>query len=331
MSAVVERTTVSVDMRSMAEEVPAGVEVEDRDCPLGCARNDELVLIANDRLHGLPGRYPVVKCRTCGLMRTNPRPTAATMGFYYPAAYAPYAESRTYGSYDVSGPRRWIREFTAGPSNAVPGIPPGHLLEFGCASGAFLAHMQRRGWTCEGIEFSGEAARRAQQLGFRVQVGALEAASPPTQPCDLIAGWMVLEHLHDPVACLSQLRGWVSERGWLAVSVPDVGAFDFSIAGADWYGLHVPNHLFHFDRVSIGRLMNAAGWNVERLQWHRNFSTPLRSLQGRARTLGKTTTAAMLSSLENGRILGPARAALGILAGWLRQSGRMTVWARPRR
>ena len=53
-------------MTSMAERVPAQVEVEDRPCPLGCAQDDELVLMAEDRLHGLPGRYPVVKCRSCG-------------------------------------------------------------------------------------------------------------------------------------------------------------------------------------------------------------------------------------------------------------------------
>jgi 2-polyprenyl-3-methyl-5-hydroxy-6-metoxy-1,4-benzoquinol methylase len=253
------------------------------------------------------------------------------MGFYYPTEYGPYAESRSYDYREVGGVRGWIREFAGGPSNAVPDLSPGYLLEFGCASGAFLAHMARRGWSCEGIEFSDAAARRAQQLGFRVQVGALEDASPPARPCDLIAGWMVLEHLHEPVACLRQLRGWVHEQGWLAVSVPDVGAFDFAIAGPDWYGLHVPNHLYHFDRASIRRLMAAAGWNVAALQWHRNCSTALLSLQARARTRGKKATAAALSSLEKGRVFGPARAALGILAGSLRQSGRMTVWARPRR
>jgi SAM-dependent methyltransferase len=317
-------------MQLMAEEVPAGVEVEDRACPLGCPRNDQLVLMANDRLHGLPGRYPVVKCGTCGLMRTNPRPTARSIAFYYPTEYAPYAESRSYEAHEVSGPRRWIRKFVSGPSNAVPDVTPGHLLEFGCASGAFLAYMARRGWTCEGIEFSEAAAQRAQQLGFRVQVGALEDATPPTQPCDLIAGWMVLEHLHEPIDCLRQLRGWARDQGWLAVSVPDIGAFDFALAGADWYGLHVPNHLYHFDRLSIRRVMDAAGWKVEALHWHRNFGTPLQSLHARARGRGDKTTAAVLNTLEHARLLGPARATLGIVAGCLRQSGRMTVWAGPR-
>ena len=113
--------------------------------------------------------------------------------------------------------------------------------------------------------------------------------------------------------------------------MPDVGAFDFGVAGADWYGLHVPNHLYHFDRASIRRVMDAAGWSVQSVRWHRNCMTPLLSLQARARTRGKEGMAALLSSFEKGRAFGPARATLGILAGSLRQSGRMTVWARPRR
>src|SRR3546814_5995859 len=53
-------------------------------CPMGCPRGDEAVLTGHDRLHGLPGRFTVVRCNTCKLMRTTPRPDAATMGYYSP-------------------------------------------------------------------------------------------------------------------------------------------------------------------------------------------------------------------------------------------------------
>lgn len=319
-------------MSGMLEEVPPTVETEDRACPLGCLSNDELVLMANDRLHGLPGRYPVVRCRGCGLMRTNPRPTAATIDFYYPSNYGPYSSSRIDNDspsfHRAKGVRRWIREFASAPSNAVPDITPGHMLEFGCASGAFLVEMAQRGWSCEGIEFSTIAATRAAELGFRVQTGLLESADPPLQPCDLVVGWMVLEHLHEPIECLRRLRDWTRRGGWLAVSVPDTGAFDFRIAGPDWYGLHVPNHLYHFDRASIERLLSAAGWKLQAIRWHRNCTTPLLSLRAATKSHGKVRSSAFLDALGSKRTLGPARSVLGVMAGLLRQSGRMTVWAR---
>jgi hypothetical protein len=53
-------------------------------CALGCPPNDEEILVARDRLHALPGNFRIVRCRTCGLMRTNPRPTLDAMESYYP-------------------------------------------------------------------------------------------------------------------------------------------------------------------------------------------------------------------------------------------------------
>ena len=54
--------------------------IENVSCPLGCIKGDEIVLTGRDRLHDLPGEFTVVKCRSCGLMRTNPRPKPGEHG-----------------------------------------------------------------------------------------------------------------------------------------------------------------------------------------------------------------------------------------------------------
>ena len=51
------------------------VLLEDVSCPLGCMKNDEIVLTGFDLIHNLPGVFNIVRCCNCGLMRTNPRPT----------------------------------------------------------------------------------------------------------------------------------------------------------------------------------------------------------------------------------------------------------------
>ncbi|MEJ7712387.1 MAG: hypothetical protein WKF84_21660 [Pyrinomonadaceae bacterium] len=61
---------------------------------MGCAPDDEPLFGGRDRLHDLPGIFQVVKCRVCGLMRTNPRPTPEAIGFYYPENYGPYQSTR---------------------------------------------------------------------------------------------------------------------------------------------------------------------------------------------------------------------------------------------
>ena len=72
----------------------APVALERVGCPLGCPSDDELVITGRDRLHELPGEFRVVRCRGCGLMRTDPRPTLDGIDFYYPADYRPYLTTR---------------------------------------------------------------------------------------------------------------------------------------------------------------------------------------------------------------------------------------------
>ena len=70
-------------------DAAAALELESVGCPLGCGTGDEPVVQGFDRLTGGPGRYQVVRCQNCGLMRTNPRPTGASIGIFYPDDYAP--------------------------------------------------------------------------------------------------------------------------------------------------------------------------------------------------------------------------------------------------
>src|SRR2546425_7402449 len=86
------------------------IEMESAGCPLECEARDDLVLQGSDRLHGLPGIFSVVRCRGCGLMRTNPRPTPHSMPFYYPADYGPHRVAAwATPSESVSVPRRILR------------------------------------------------------------------------------------------------------------------------------------------------------------------------------------------------------------------------------
>ena len=57
-----------------------------------------------DRLLGLPGRFRVVRCKHCGLVYTNPRPTQAEMKAYYAALYPPHQVRG-----NTTGPLRALR------------------------------------------------------------------------------------------------------------------------------------------------------------------------------------------------------------------------------
>jgi SAM-dependent methyltransferase len=304
------------------------IPLEDVDCPLGCPRSDEVLLVAVDRVTDAPEQFAVVRCRGCGLQRTNPRPTARAISAFYPDSYSPHATVDAASPLNgTSNIKRWLYSLLDLRDRRLPARTPGRLLEVGCASGGFLLEASSLGWRVEGIEFSEAAAARATALGFDVRVATIETAAPPTQQVDIIVAWMVLEHLHDPVGALSRMRSWLAPGGLLVVSVPDVACINRRIFKSAAYDLELPRHLFHFTPATISRVLKHAGWKVERLRWQRNAVTPLRSLEYFLEDREALRAAAVVKSLRLSKSATVPRLLLNWLAGITRQSGRMEVWA----
>ena len=311
------------------------VHLEDVSCPLGCPRNDKVILTGHDRLHALPGEFAVVSCFTCGLKRTNPRPSPKTMGFYYPDDYGPYLDTRV----QQPSPKRTssiirllkpvFKKFVKFNTNTLPPLPPGRLLEVGCASGAFLHLMAGQGWQVEGIEFSGKAAEYAAKLGYRVYAGSLETAPKPSEPFDLIVGWMVLEHLHDPIGGLAKLHEWAKPGAWLVLSIPNSASLEFRLFKEKWYALHLPNHLYHFTPETLDKVLRAGGWRVEKIHHQRILSSLIASTGYVLQERGFTSLGQKLVNFPERSgywlyLLYP----LAWLFGAFGQTGSMTVWAR---
>lgn len=308
---------------------PDSVVLESRDCPLGCTNNERLVIEAGDRLHGVPGHFKVVECVTCGLMRTNPRPTPATIGVYYPSDYGPYQAVEPVMPSGRSKAKQRIRDLLGMDTRQTPPITPGRLLEIGCSNGAYMAQMRQAGWTAEGIEFSDAVAEQARSRGFHVQTSTLEAAAPPPEPVDVVAAWMVLEHLHEPVETLRRVRGWVRPNGYLIASVPDAGSIERWLFGDRWYALQLPTHLFHYTPQSIEAMLQAAGWQLTRLHYQRNCNNLLKSLEALAADKRWPWLLKTVQWIGAGRTARPLRLGLAWLLGATHQSGRMEVWAQP--
>lgn len=271
------------------------------------------MLRGSDRLHGAPGAARVVRCRGCGLLRTNPRPTLATIGRCYPEEdYGPYQAAPR-----AAGPlARLTRSWRIGDMAIVPPGRPGEVLEVGCASGAFLARLRERGWDACGIEPSPAAAARARAAGFEVHSGPAEDEPRFGRMFDLVVASHSLEHLHEPVRVLRALRRQTRQGGWLSCTLPDAGSWLHRRFGADWYDLDLPRHLFHYEVATLTRLLDACGWRVTRVRGQATTNPLLGSLALRAgRAPERPRWAALLEPL-------------GWALGLARRSGRMMVWAR---
>jgi len=309
------------------------MKLEDSACPL-CGHGDaDHVLAGQDLINRLPGKFNVVKCQVCDLMRTNPRPSRTDIGVYYPDSYGPYKDTKIRSSDHLNSRYASVLRSLKGllfetRANAIPKCKPGKLLEIGCASGSFLHAMANSGWKVSGIEFSDKAAAAVTRMGYEVFAGSVESAPAPESPYDLIAGWMVFEHLHDPVADLKKLRTWSSSNTWLVLSVPNAASLQFGFFSESWHDLHLPNHLFHFTPQTIDKVLSAGGWKIHSIHHQRTIGNLLTSAGNLLNRKGYTRLGKQLTQLH--RQMGKSRHVLYPLA-WLLslfgQTGRMTVWA----
>lgn len=316
-------------------KTPKNVTLEHVSCPLGCNKNDEAVLTGRDLLHDLPGEFTVVKCHACSLMRTTPRPTPETIGFYYPDDYGPYLGTQVNQAKPASRIKELLKPLVKRVFNfntqCLPSLAPGRMLEVGCASGAFLHQMASQGWQVQGIEFSEKATQAAAQLGYRIHAGPLETAPPPDEPFDLIVGWMVLEHLHDPIGGLKKLREWAKPGAWLALSVPNARSLEFRLFKEKWYALQVPTHLHHFTPETISRVLRAGGWTLEKIHHQRVLSNLIASTGYMVRDKGYVRLGQKFIDFpEQGGRWPYALYPIAWLLSVFGQTGRMTVWARVR-
>jgi 2-polyprenyl-3-methyl-5-hydroxy-6-metoxy-1,4-benzoquinol methylase len=240
------------------------VLLEENPCPLGCGKGDEVILTGFDRINNLPGEFAVVRCRGCGLMRTNPRPTPENIGLYYPDNYGPYLNTKITINKSIDSHDPLWKQMLANVFQfnifKLPAIEPGRFLEIGCASGSFMHKMALKGWEVEGIEFSPKAAENARSLGYPVHTGSVETAPEPRTPFHLVSGWHVFEHLQEPVLILQKLHRWTHPDAWLALSVPNVDCWEFNAFKDAWYSLHLPNHLYHYTPKTLSMVLERGGW-----------------------------------------------------------------------
>lgn len=130
-------------------------------CDLCGANDTDLLFIERDRLHHIEGTFRLVRCRRCGLMYINPRPTFEEMGLYYPKDYHAFEtpEKKPFFAridYYYGMHKRCKTVITRWKSKS------GRMLDIGCSFGGFLDFMRRYGeWELYGVEVNAEAARYA--------------------------------------------------------------------------------------------------------------------------------------------------------------------------
>jgi SAM-dependent methyltransferase len=267
-------------------------------CYMCGAGGEQLYEGLKDRLFNAPGEWNLKRCANpeCGLIWLDPMPLEEDIGIAYESYFThvapedaspltpPGARRRTaefcrsayrawrfnYGN-EAGKPLRWLMALPILLSRvecdgldiplrylAVP--KKGRMLDVGCGDGWVLKLARELGWNEEGVDFDRRAVDLVRRKGLRVRHGRLADQCYPDDSFDLVLMSHVIEHVHDPLGTLREIRRVLRRGGTLTVTTPNAGSWGHRHFGRDWRGLEPPRHLRIFNADSLSALVKRAGF-----------------------------------------------------------------------
>lgn len=232
----------------------------------------------------------IVKCDACGLHFTNPRPTEAHLPAYYSADYQPYNRHEKKDRAGIAqATRDVVLRWAYGSPSKKPGalgsgiaklitsmqpaenfgfgVPyhgQGRILDFGCASGRFIARMQSLGWDATGIDFTEDSVAPARKQGLKVVCGTLPHPDLAPASFDVVTLRAALEHVHSPVGTLHEVYKLLAPGGKVVIQVPNYDCWELDYFGDAAQILNLPRHLTHFTVDTLTDTLKRAGFtNVQ--------------------------------------------------------------------
>ncbi len=208
--------------------------------------------------------FTILKCSTCQLLITSPRPEDSELGKYYlSAAYTSHinqAASLMDKAYVVA--RSFTLKWKLSLILKHNSNKAGKLLDFGCGVGEFLKASAMKGWQVSGVEPSSIARTNANPVVSKHIVPSVKDLTDQQKKFDVITAWHVLEHVADLNNTLEVLTGLLQPNGTIFIAVPNHNSWDAGHYQEYWAAYDVPRHLWHFTPPSMTKLLTAHSLRV---------------------------------------------------------------------
>jgi 2-polyprenyl-3-methyl-5-hydroxy-6-metoxy-1,4-benzoquinol methylase len=204
--------------------------------------------------------YTFVRCDGCGVTYQNPQPTAESLQARYGGDYF---------SYEVENEDNFFNLMLLGLADIgferLAGLESrGRFLDVGCATGRLLVHMRELGWKPQGVDLCGESARYASETrALEVFVGTLEQARFPSGSFRVVHFSHLLEHVREPRGFLGEVRRILTPDGYAVITTPNIDGLQARLLGNRWRSA-IADHLYLFAPATLGSLLGAVGFEVER-------------------------------------------------------------------
>jgi 2-polyprenyl-3-methyl-5-hydroxy-6-metoxy-1,4-benzoquinol methylase len=250
-----------------------------------------------DRLFGAPGEWRVVACprASCGLLWLDPMPLVEDIALAYAdyythaeGAFPRHALSRVFAKAKRAYlANAWGYGEGIGAGERLLGLLPyaypgrridldfsvmwlrpvagGRLLDVGAGSGALVERMRGLGWRAEGLDFDSRSVSAARARGLVMHEGGLTPGRFAAASFDAVTMSHSIEHVHDPLAWLTEAKRILKPGGRLVLATPNAKSFLHRRFGQHWFALDPPRHLYLFNRAAMAELLRRAGFTDFRI------------------------------------------------------------------
>lgn len=205
-----------------------------------------------DRIH-----YRLVRCKSCGLIRSDPIGEPAAIENLYSRSAFTYAEetsnlASTYGRY-----LRMLGRY---------GVKREALLEIGCGNGFFLEEALRQGYAeVRGVEPSEDAVSRAAPLAAgRIINEPMRPELFPPDSFSAVCLFQVLDHIMQPKQALSEILRLLKPGGMALCIVHNEAALSARILRGKSPIIDI-EHTYLFSPPTLCRLFTLCGFTVQKL------------------------------------------------------------------
>ncbi len=252
----------------MVEAQVTGRQQDTSTCPV-CGHKGTFELAILTPLEG--ERFSLHSCKPCALTYTFPQPSRELLEKIYSGEYwTRESDVRKRGAI-----ARLVHTFNemrlaATVRPLMKRLQRGaSILEVGCGSGQLAAYMKQKGYKVEVTDVSRDMLDEIKRVyDIKGYCGALEDIHF-SETYDALVFNNVLEHIPHPVETLRRAGHLLSPQGLILIEVPNIASLQFRLLRGSWFGLQVPQHLFHFSPQSIDTIAEKA--SLERI-WLSTFS-----------------------------------------------------------
>jgi SAM-dependent methyltransferase len=236
-------------------------------CPLCSSEKIALLFRCTDYFTS-KNLFPVFRCEACGFTFTQDYPEESEIGRYYESddyiSHTDSAKGFSNKLYRLARKIMLIRKRTL--VQKITALDKGSILDIGSGTGYFANTMKQSGWQVTGIEIN-EKARDFASTNFGLEIfppddlPLLKSAS-----CDCITLWHVLEHFHDPVKYLTEIKRILKPGSVCIVALPNSNSYDSKYYKSYWAAWDVPRHLWHFNPATFRHFAEKEGFRFEKIR-----------------------------------------------------------------